>query len=442
MSLQFNINLRVDPIRGDDNNNDGSLTLPLKTLNEAFRRCESGWRMTCRISLAPGTYDLGTNPTINVPSGAGIGAEPLLIMGEMEESILGSRVVGPGSTRGSGANFGTVADSGRGLTVDAWRGYTIEFTSGSSALAGRRYLIASNTTSTFTVVDSMAAVPAAGDVFVVKRPAASIVWTGNLEISGTLLGLANLRFDGPGGAVYTSITQLDTLISNVWFTGIGSGALRIGPGASLKMIGSTPGLFSTFQALGGGGYFQSANPGAAVALQSPAIVSISRSVWSGVAVKALQNSFFQCLGGVAFGAAHHRAQNNSILALARFRFSGVSAAPVEYGVGGATVLAVSNAVAYLEDVDMSGCAADPIAGYDGAVIDLLNVSGTGNVGAGSVGVRLRRGTIARNLLGNSVTAMLGDVKVGTLPAVSSWAAVASQTTDQAASPSEFCQIGP
>src|SRR5690242_1294475 len=79
--------------------------------------------------------------------------------------------------------------------------------------------------------------------------------------------------------------------------------------------------------------------------------------------------------------------------------------------GGATVLAVSNSVAYLESVDLSGCEADPIAGYDGAVIDLKNVSGAGNSAAGSACVRLRRGTIARNNSGNSVTAALGDVQV-------------------------------
>ena len=123
MSLPFNINLRVDPSRGDDENNDGSPASPLRSLNEAFRRCELGWRTSCRISLAPGTYDLGANPTINVPNGAGIGAEPMLISGDMEDSGLDVRVAGAGSTRGSRVNFGTVVDSSGGLTVDRWRGH-------------------------------------------------------------------------------------------------------------------------------------------------------------------------------------------------------------------------------------------------------------------------------------------------------------------------------
>ena len=106
------------------------------------------------------------------------------------------------------------------------------------------------------------------------------------------------------------------------------------------------------------------------------------------------------------------------------------------------MLVMSNGVAYFEDVDLSGCSADVIAGYDGAVLDLLRVSGTGNTGAESVGVRLRRGSIARNRLGNNVSASLGDIRVGTLSTISNWAAAASLTTDQSVIPSEFCQIGP
>src|SRR5262249_6728842 len=120
MSLPFSISLRVDPARGNDNDNDGSMAFPLETLNEAFRRCEIGWRTRCWISLAPGRYDLGPDPTINVPSGAGVGSEPMLLIGDMEESPISGRLVGPGSTRGRGVDFGTVVDSAAGLTVDAW----------------------------------------------------------------------------------------------------------------------------------------------------------------------------------------------------------------------------------------------------------------------------------------------------------------------------------
>lgn len=443
MSLPFSIYLRVDPARGNDNNNDGSDRFPLQTLQEAFRRCELGWRTTCKISLAPGTYDLGKNPTITIPTGAGVGAEPMLIVGDLEDSGLGSRVIGASSLRGGGVDFGTVMDSAGGLVTDAWRGWVVEFVSGNPSLVGKQYMIASNTASAFTVVDSLDEIPVAGDKFVIKRPASSVVWSGNFELSGTVLGLANMRFDGPGGAVYTSITQLEILINNIWFTGIGSNAFRVGPLASLKMIASTAGLFSDFRVSSrAGAFFQSATRGAVLGLLTPSSVSLSRSVWHDVATAAVQPAYFQCLGGAAFGASHFRFHNNSLVSLVRFRFSMVLPAPTQFGLGGATVLLGSNAVGYFEDIDVSGCIADPIAGYDGATLDLLRVSGSGNVGVGAVGVRMRRGTVGRNLLGNTITATLGDTQVGTLPTVTSWALLSSLTTDQSASPSEFCQIGP
>ena len=55
MSLPLSINLRADQALGKDN--DGAMAFAIKALNEAFRRCEIGWRTKCRISLAPGLDD-------------------------------------------------------------------------------------------------------------------------------------------------------------------------------------------------------------------------------------------------------------------------------------------------------------------------------------------------------------------------------------------------
>jgi hypothetical protein len=103
----------------------------------------------------------------------------------------------------------------------------------------------------------MDGVPAAGDKFVVKRPAASLVWTGNLEMSGIILGLSDIRLDGPGGATYSRIAQLQLYIKDVWFTGIGTSAFTIGTGGALRTIRSTPGLFAGFDVSGSraGAYF-------------------------------------------------------------------------------------------------------------------------------------------------------------------------------------------
>ncbi len=439
MSLPFGFDLRVDPARGDDIRNDGTAAAPLKTIHEAFKRCEAGWRHASRISLAPGKYDLGKNPVVRVPGGAGIGAEPLLLRGDLEDSSLGDRAVGAGSSAGAGAEFGSVIDAAGGLIPDAWRGYLLEFQSGAPTLAGQQYIIASNTASAFTIAGAMPVAPAAGDKFVVKGPAASIVWTGNLEIAGALLGLLNLRFHGPGG-VNTHLAEIAAYTGFVWLEGTG---LRVGPGASLKTIRSTPSLFSgvgdhVFATSHAGIWFH----GAGIWQDGSATVDLRGSILSDASVVLLEGGFYQNLDGAAFGASSLRAQNSSTIALARFRLAGVSAADFAYGVGGASILAVSNSEIYLEDVDLSGCAADPIAGYDGSVIGLHRVSGTGNTGAGSVGVRLRRGTVARNNGGNTLTAAAGDIQIGALPAASTWATAASLTTDQSVTPCEFCLIGP
>lgn len=443
MALPTSIELRIDPSAGDDDNR-GGFHSPIRTLKEALRRCERGWRTVCRISLGPGSHALGDNPNITVPAGVGVRAEPLLLVGDTEDSGLGNREA-VGGTTGGGSTFPTVVDAVGGLVVDAYRGFVVRFVAGNPVLVDdTRHMIASNTADTLTLVGALPAVPAPGDRFVIERPASSITWTGDAVLSGTVLGLADVRLDGPGGDVYFQLVQLGLYINNVWFTGMGTGpGLTVGPSAAIKMFASAPRLFSDVATTRHPGAYFNAGDRGRIGVLAGGTLSVGRSVWNNVATGAAQpGAFIQCLRGAAFGRSHFRVQNGALVSLRWFRFADVSSAPPEFGVGHATVLVASNSVAYLEEVDLSNCARDPVAAYDGSVLTLRRVSGTGNVGPGAVGVRLRRGSTGRNHGENRLTATLGDVQIGANPAVSTWATVRSLTTDQVAVPSEFCQIGP
>jgi hypothetical protein len=71
-----------------------------------------------------------------------------------------------------------------------------------------------------------------------------------------------------------------------------------------------------------------------------------------------------------------------------------------------------------------------------ADLSRANVTGANSLGRTSA----KRASAGRTSA--SVTAELGMFQVGALPSRSNWAAVGSLTTDQSASPSEFCLIGP
>lgn len=182
------VRIHVSP-NGNDQN-PGTPDQPLRTFEEAVRRLQPLWSKQQRIKLEPGTYTLPALPSIfSVSLGQAVGAEgePLVIEGAFADQI-GNRQV----TTAAGASL---TFAGNPVRPDTLMGSRLRFTSGPAA--GQVHVVTGNSANTLTVKSAFSPVPAAGNSFVIERPAVEIVYPQGMTFYGggaSLLVLVGLRF--------------------------------------------------------------------------------------------------------------------------------------------------------------------------------------------------------------------------------------------------------
>lgn len=446
-NLVLNPNYYIDPINGNDgNNHSGTIGDPLASMGEALKRLSLPYSGSATVNFVTGTFDLTNIPTIILPSNQGVGihSNPIMFKGLMIDGGLGTRTASVGTT-GSGVTFGTVTDSTGGLTVNAWRGYYIRYTSGNNN--GRTFMIASNTSNVFTICGAHFGTISNGDTFVVEKPGSKLSWTGNLSLlgNGNTLGIQNIELAGPGGSSVTRFTQVGLEVSGLWITGIGSGQCQLNHSSlsllQQSVVFTNTGLTSTPI----GVYFKSANGGNPLTQTVASRISIRRSLFDGCPIDIQQPSFCQIQDSYHVGNSYIRAINNSFISIIQNRLDTVSSAPVgPGGISGSAIVISNGATGFLQSVDISNTPAnvgfgDGISVLEGSRVDISGVVGSGNTG---MGIRTRRSSGIKNLLNNTISGSLGEIQLGVSGSSSTWAQANStgSLTDIGSSLPEFCWI--
>lgn len=419
----------------------GTSASPLLTVDEAARRVgASGYTGYCHYNIGAGTFTFASNPTLSLPTPEGSSSEPPVIIGTAADSGLGTRTTSAASG-GAGSTFGTTTDSVGGLTVNAWKGYILRYTSGTQI--NKEYVIASNTATVFTLCGSQTA-PANGTTFVVLSPATIFRSTNGLfGITGsaeTVIGARFVQFDSQSLASSgTSVRQATLYHSACWFVNFAS--IRVDFDSSLFTMFSAqttqarilwPSL-NILQTVGS--YFVSAVANALMFTGRGSNVDLQNSLLNGVASSAATGTF-QGTNTAFQGVSPVRATQGANLQLGSARFETVTAVAGDYAT--AAVVLDQGSTGQLQNVDVSNCTGIALSIACGNTVKVQGLAGSGNAG---VPVSVLRGSALIKSTANSVTGAVAgqDVQIGGNAATTAWAAVnAGLVTDQAAAASQFC----
>jgi hypothetical protein len=440
--------LYVDPAGSDAA--AGTLASPLLTLGEALARLRAtGWRGKPRITMAAGDYALGASPKILFPTNGAAGtSEPILLTCARVDSGLGTRTVAS-STAGSGSTHGTVTETTGGLTVNAWRGWVLRFTSGPRL--NFRYFIASNTATVYTLAGSLS-VPTNGNTFVVEKPGSNLTWTGTLSINGhgSIVGFQDVGFVPSDTTGVFRWTNIVAMLAGCWFAGWGGsaaiGGFQIIGNVRFDNITTVTTTFSDNAALTTlGAYFFPGVASSPIAVNAGCAFNMQRSVYNNAAIDATQaqatilsQTSYHC------GAAYVRAQAAATVTLVGETLDTITPAPAVTGAAqGAAIVIGKQAYGLLLNVAVSSTPATTSPGdavlVAGGHADLSGVTGSGNAGAG---VRQKDGGTFKNITGNTVTGTAGDVQIGGNAALTAWASVSGANDTGAATPQNCYAFGP
>lgn len=416
-----NLDLYVNQSTGNDNN-PGTLALPLATIPAAVLRANAvGWTGYCHINISADTYVLAATSSIVADVPMAVNGEPMVLVGTMIDSGIGQRVVSA-STAGSGVTFATVTDSVGGLTVNAFAGMFLRYTSGTQA--GKRYVIKSNSASVFTLCGTQS-VPANNDTFVVEKPGTVIRTANNvLNVSFCQIGAQAINFDGQGSAsANLNLRAAQLHHSSCWFSGYQNVSANY-QGALFTIFATTVSR-AMFPSLGllqtVGSFFNAALANAQANTLRQSAMDFQQCLFSGVNVLAPAGGYFQIVNCAFEGASAVAMSVGAKLQMALCRFEGVTAIAGDYAT--AAVVIDEGSSALIQTIDISNCTALAIAVTGGSTCNGSGITGSGNVGASAVTV-LKNSRFIKST-GNTVTATTpgNDVQVGTNAATSAWATV-------------------
>lgn len=224
------IEIYVDPVTGNDNN-PGTLTSKVKTFAKAWSLMPVG-RMKRRIYLVAGNYPITVYETYAVPPYL-TGGEPVCVLGTPVASGLGTLVVTATVPSTSGG-------ARRGISaaphVGNFQGAALLFTSGAST--GRRFLIAEDDGTTFTLVNRVNSPVANGDTFIIERPGSVLVSAnGNgIVFAEGACAFKDVKFDMTEGGVVLTFPQNVAVLAmeNVEIATENGGGFNITDGANVR----------------------------------------------------------------------------------------------------------------------------------------------------------------------------------------------------------------
>lgn len=418
----------VDPVAGNDGN-DGSIGAPFLTVNRGLRRLSPGWYGAATLNLRSGTHTIGARTVVPRPLGGSSTSEGgLLLNGSDNTDILGART-SAGGTTGSQQTFGTVIDSVGGLTVNAHRGQFLRFTSGGT-LNGRSFVITDNTATTFTVAGTITVAPTT-ETFVVENPAAIITWAGTqcLQGHGSILGLQNLDWNGPGGANFLELFDVTIGMQRVKWRNFGSSGIV---GREKVVVNALQTMVRVFGALA---ITQSCQlvceVSGTITIPYGGKFRVFKGLIQNTRVELIQSNYLEYLDVKLLGTASIRCANKSFMSIDRARFDTVTPVPASssfQGAAGAAIVVSKGSAASLLHLDISSTPATTAPG-DGVLIEdtsmatLSDATGTGNAG---LGCRVERSSQVRNAATNTLTGASGEVKIGN-NLTTTWALLGTNT---------------
>jgi hypothetical protein len=228
------IEVYVDPVGGNDNN-PGTPTSKVQTFLKAWSLMAVG-RSLRRIYLAAGNYPITGLETFAVPPYLA-GGEPVCVLGTPVDSGLGVLTI-------TGTVPSTTGGANRGITaaphVGNFQGAAILFTSG--PVAGRRFLIAEDDGTTFTLANRVnlpanAPIPP-GNTFIIERPGSVLVSANGSGFAFTegACAFKDVKFDMTEGGVVLTFPQNVAVLAmeNVEMALENGGGFNVSDGASIR----------------------------------------------------------------------------------------------------------------------------------------------------------------------------------------------------------------
>jgi len=224
------IEVYVDPVGGNDNN-PGTPTSKVQTFLKAWSLMPVG-RMKRRIFLVAGNYPITGLETFAVPPYLA-GGEPVCVLGTPAPSGLGTLVVTatlPSTTGGARRGISAAPHAGN------FQGAALLFTSGAST--GRRFLIAEDDGTTFTLVNRVNSPVANGDTFIIERPGSVLVSANGSGFAFTegACAFKDVKFDMTEGGVVLTFPQNVAVLAmeNVEMALENGGGFNVSDGATIR----------------------------------------------------------------------------------------------------------------------------------------------------------------------------------------------------------------
>ena len=233
----LDVEIYVDPVGGNDNN-PGTPTSKVQTFLKAWSLMPVG-RMKRRIFLVAGNYPITGLETFAVPAYLA-GGEPVCVLGtpvDVGLTVLQSTIAATMPSTTGGANRGITASAAH---VGNLQGASLLFTSG--PVMGRRFLIAEDDGTTFTLVNRVnlpfnAPIPP-GNTFIVERPGSVLVSANGSGFAFTegVCAFKDVKFDMSEGGVTLTFAQNASAIAmeNVEMALENGGGFNVVDGANVR----------------------------------------------------------------------------------------------------------------------------------------------------------------------------------------------------------------
>jgi hypothetical protein len=439
--LPANYLLYVTPATGNDANAGTSSGTALATLQEGLRRLAARPAGSIGALILTGALNLGSNPSIQIPSGGAFNGVPVVLDGgdptvALDQGAYTTLVAGVAATGGgTGMVFNTNTPTWGTITTaaapaaNAWRGRRVRFTAGNAALVGKTFMVASNTGGgTVTLTSTLPAAPGAGDFFDVEEQANSVTWSGTLTIeggSGSLVMFRGLALLPAAGASVRSTGPIAVAWSGMRVAGLGALTIAASEGSrqywgglpvGLRLVDAgtiAPDSGDGSQALGSvlasvGATSPSLGVGSEIQFINCALVSGSFNV-SGAGGHLLLQSFQH----IADASSNLLATQGARVTINGYSFTGVLQNPALNFQTHATALIQAASV-------VTPAASVAISARDRVALTLQFVGGAG---AGTYGVQLDDGSHARVDTANvTITGATGDLQMAASGPIA-WATV-------------------
>src|SRR6185295_3082136 len=383
----------VDPVFGNDSNS-GTVFFPFATIDHALKALTPGWYGLATVRLRAGVHTLASRTVFPASLGDSTSTAGNLLFDGIDntDSGLGTRTSNSGTTGGTFPSpvFGTVVDNVGGLTVNAWRGSFVRFTSGAT-LNGRCFLIASNSSTTFTICGSIPVAPTT-ETFVVEHPAATVTWASSEVMQGTLpVGFQNIWLAGGGGSNSLQLGGFIMGLQKCKFSSIGTGGLRLRNGSGLADLLAIQGyLGNTSIVQQCGSHFKDLEIQIRLGSTSglgPSQVNLNRSLFENADTEHFNGTTIQYINSYFVGNSWVRMGYGSVGLISSCRFDAVTPAPIISSIiasaFGAAVVFSKRSSGTVGACDISNTPATTAPGdgtlvEDSSTIDIADTIGTGN----------------------------------------------------------------